>query len=348
MEHWGSNQNYIQSALHTPSSFGATVNHGGLMANDVSNTFHIYAMEWTADEIIFSLDGVPYYTYSPSPQNMSTWPFIADQYILLNVAIQNSIEPSFTESEMVLDYIRVYQQGSSSETTDSQNACDSYTWIDGNTYTSSNNTSTYTLTNIEGCDSTILLDLTINNSYSGLDSHTACDSYTWIDGNTYTSNNNTAMVQYTTVGGCDSTLTLDLIINQSSSFSLTETALDSYTLNGVIYDSTGIYTQVLTNSEGCDSTITLDLTIETSVGLNEINEEIFLYPNPTTDKLVVNVPNYLIGSKVFVFDVSGKQVLSYLQSNTKQIIDCAMLPPGKYTLSFQNEDRKESGHFIIE
>ncbi|MGB1730079.1 MAG: glycoside hydrolase family 16 protein, partial [Crocinitomicaceae bacterium] len=106
MEHWGSNQNYIQSALHTPSSFGATVNHGGLMANDVSNTFHIYAMEWTADEIIFSLDGVPYYTYSPSPQNMSTWPFIADQYILLNVAIQNSIEPSFTESEMVLDYIR--------------------------------------------------------------------------------------------------------------------------------------------------------------------------------------------------------------------------------------------------
>ena len=348
MEHWGSNQNYIQSALHTPSSYGATVNHGGLMANDVSNTFHIYAMEWTADEIIFSLDGVPYYTYSPSPQNMSTWPFIADQYILLNVAIQNSIEPSFTESEMVLDYIRVYQQGSSSETTDSQNACDSYTWIDGNTYTSSNNTSTYTLTNIEGCDSTILLDLTINNSYSVLDSYTACDSYTWIDGNIYTSNNNTAMVQYTTVGGCDSTLTLDLIINQSSSFSLTETALDSYTLNGVIYDSTGIYTQVLTNSEGCDSTITLDLTIETSVGLNEINEEIFLYPNPTTGKLVVNVPNYLIGSKVFVFDVSGKQVLSYVQSNTKQIIDCAMLPPGKYTLSFQNEDRKESGHFIIE
>ena len=66
------------------------------------------------------------------------------------------------------------------------------------------------------------------------------------------------------------------------------------------------------------------------------------------DKLVVNVPNYLIGSKVFVFDVSGKQVLSYVQSNTKQIIDCAMLPPGKYTLSFENEDRKESGHFIIE
>ena len=156
------------------------------------------------------------------------------------------------------------------------------------------------------------------------------------------------MVQYTTVGGCDSTLTLDLIINQSSSSSLTETALDSYTLNGVIYDSTGIYTQVLTNSEGCDSTITLDLTIETSVGFNEINEELFLYPNPTMDKLVVNVPSYLIGSKVFVFDVTGKQVLSYVQTDYKQIIDSSQLPSGKYMLSFENEDFKESRHFIIE
>jgi hypothetical protein len=40
-------------------------------------------------------------------------------------------------------------------------ACDSYTWIDGYTYFSSNNTSTHLLTNIEGCDSLINLDLTI-------------------------------------------------------------------------------------------------------------------------------------------------------------------------------------------
>ena len=29
-------------------------------------------------------------------------------------------------------------------------ACDSYTWIDGNTYTSSNNTATYSLTSVNG------------------------------------------------------------------------------------------------------------------------------------------------------------------------------------------------------
>ena len=48
--------------------------------------------------------------------------------------------------------------------TDVITACDSYTWIDGITYTASNNTATYTLTNINGCDSVVTLDLTINYS----------------------------------------------------------------------------------------------------------------------------------------------------------------------------------------
>ena len=46
--------------------------------------------------------------------------------------------------------------------TDVITACDSYTWIDGITYTSSNNAATHTLTNTLGCDSIVTLDLTIN------------------------------------------------------------------------------------------------------------------------------------------------------------------------------------------
>ena len=44
-------------------------------------------------------------------------------------------------------------------------ACDSYEWIDGITYTASNNTATYVLPNANaaGCDSIVTLDLTINN-----------------------------------------------------------------------------------------------------------------------------------------------------------------------------------------
>ena len=37
--------------------------------------------------------------------------------------------------------------------TDAIFSCGAYTWIDGVTYTVSNNTATYTLTNINGCDS---------------------------------------------------------------------------------------------------------------------------------------------------------------------------------------------------
>ena len=48
--------------------------------------------------------------------------------------------------------------------TDTQIACDSLTWIDGITYTSSNNTATHTLTAANGCDSIVSLDLTIHYS----------------------------------------------------------------------------------------------------------------------------------------------------------------------------------------
>lgn len=110
MEHWGTNQNYVQSAMHTPSSSGATVNHGGQVVPNVSNEYHIYALEWTEDKMVFSVDGVNHYVYEPAIQDASTWPFDANQYILLNIAILPSISPNFTESSMDIDYVRVYQE----------------------------------------------------------------------------------------------------------------------------------------------------------------------------------------------------------------------------------------------
>ena len=56
--------------------------------------------------------------------------------------------------------------------TDTQVHCDTYTWIDGVTYTSSNNTANLTSTNVSGCDSIITLDLTITNSSNSVDIHT--------------------------------------------------------------------------------------------------------------------------------------------------------------------------------
>lgn len=113
MEHWGFNQNTIQAALHTPSSSGNTTNKGSTRGVDVSNTFHIYAMEWTEDKIDFYYDDELYYSYAPSTKNSSTWPYNAPQYLLLNIAmggVGGEIDPAFTESEMVIDYVRVYQK----------------------------------------------------------------------------------------------------------------------------------------------------------------------------------------------------------------------------------------------
>ena len=346
LEHWGSNQNYVQSALHTPSSSGATVNHGGIMASDVSNIFHIYAMEWTEDKIDFSVDGIIYYTYQPDPQNMSTWPFVADQFILLNVAIENSIDPAFTESDLVLDYIRVYQEDLGSTTTDVQEACDTYTWIDGVTYSESNNSASITLPNSEGCDSTIILDLTINNSISQMDVQSACDSYTWIDDVTYTESNSSATQLFTTTNGCDSTITLSLTLNNSSTSELFETALDSYTLNGTTYNSSGVYTQIITNEAGCDSTITLNLTIDSSVGIDERNQSIILYPNPTNDKLNVLVPEFLIGKKGRITHVSGKLVYEFIQATSNVEINCAYLASGEYMISFEGENEGAQMSFV--
>lgn len=119
MEHWGTNQNYVQSATHTPSSFGNTVNHGGQVVPTASSEFHLYTLEWTAEKLRFLVDGNLHYTYNPADKNADTWPFDDEMYILLNTAIQSSISPGFTYSDMVIDYIRVYEDGpavSTSET----------------------------------------------------------------------------------------------------------------------------------------------------------------------------------------------------------------------------------------
>lgn len=110
LEHWGEKQNRVQSAVHTGASAGDDViNIGGQVLENVSNQFHVYSIEWTEDKIVFSVDDVVHYEYEPSEKNQDTWPFTTDQYLLLNIAIKPNIDPSFEESAMVVDYIRVYQ-----------------------------------------------------------------------------------------------------------------------------------------------------------------------------------------------------------------------------------------------
>ncbi|HHZ65199.1 MAG TPA: hypothetical protein EYN51_06845, partial [Flavobacteriales bacterium] len=158
--------------------------------------------------------------------------------------------------------------------TDTRTECISYTWIDGITYTASNNTATHTLTNSLGCDSVVTLNLTINSNNTGTDIQTACDSYTWIDGITYTANNNSATHTLTNSFGCDSVVTLNLTINSNNTGIDLQTACDSYTwIDGNTYIvNNNTATHTLTNTAGCDSVVTLDLTISAPDDFDEITK----------------------------------------------------------------------------
>jgi hypothetical protein len=156
--------------------------------------------------------------------------------------------------------------------TDVQTACDTYTWIDGLTYNASTNAPTFLLTNAAGCDSLVTLNLTINNSTNGTDVQTACDTYTWIDGLTYNASTNTPTFLLTNAAGCDSLVTLNLTINNSTNGTDVQTACDTYTwIDGLTYNaSTNAPTFLLTNAAGCDSLVTLNLTINNSTNGTDV------------------------------------------------------------------------------
>jgi hypothetical protein len=62
------------------------------------------------------------------------------------------------------------------------------------------------------CGSTFILDLTVNQSNTGIDYQLACDSLTWIDGITYYLSTNTPTWVLQNSTGCDSLVSLNLII----------------------------------------------------------------------------------------------------------------------------------------
>ncbi|MGX8712919.1 MAG: InlB B-repeat-containing protein, partial [bacterium] len=142
---------------------------------------------------------------------------------------------------------------------DTVEACDSYTWIDGVTYTASTNEPTYTITG-EGCNVEVTLNLTIKNSVEQSFNDTACNYYIW-DGNYYNESGSYSKT-YAAANGCDSTATLILTINQPVTVAISETACGSYTWNDVTYTASGAYTQSFTGSNGCDSTVNLTLTVK--------------------------------------------------------------------------------------
>jgi len=201
-------------------------------------------------------------------QNGDNMRYVGYMTIYGDIVASTAVEQAQTASE---DITLNFAHCLNTFGTDIQSVCESYTWIDGVTYTESTNEPTFTLTNAAGCDSIVTLNLTINRN-TGIDTQTACDSYTWIDGVTYTESTTEPTFTLTNTAGCDSVVTLHLTINHSNTGIEEQTACESYTwIDGVTYtESTNEPTFTLTNATGCDSVVTLHLTIKhSSTGIDE-------------------------------------------------------------------------------
>lgn len=250
--------------------------------------------------------------------------------------------------------------GNSNSSTDNQITCGSFTWIDGNTYLSSNNTATHTLTNAAGCDSIVTLNLTINNPSTGTDVQTACNTFTWIDGNTYTSSNNTATHTLTNAVGCDSIVTLNLIINSVADITTTLNGLNisanntnaSYQwldcnnnyamINGEISQiftpiNNGNYAIQLTENGCVDTSACVSIT---TVGImdNNFESSVKLFPNPTNGSFSIDLGMVQESIEISVTDISGKLIQSKTFNSTQLLNLLLDEPAGIYFVDVRSNE----------
>ena len=122
-------------------------------------------------------------------------------------------------------------------------------------------TYTHTLQSVSGCDSVIALALTVNPLYNTPVTAQICEggSYDFFGQTLTTAGDYTHTLQ--SASGCDSTISLSLIVLNTDSTQFADESCGSYTWNNVTYNESGDYTQTLTNAAGCDSIVTLHLMV---------------------------------------------------------------------------------------
>ncbi len=231
--------------------------------------------------------------------------------------------------------------------------CDAYTAPDNAIYTVSG-TYTSIIPGVFGCDSTIVIDLTINTGTDSTIVASDCLSYD-LNGQTFTTSGIYTQI-LTNTSGCDSTITLDLQIT-GGDFANTSYAGDSTLVatGGVTYQwidcttglailgetndtlsitSNGDYAVVATNLNGCTDTsdcLTIsDLSVKQLVEL-----QLDLYPNPTRD--IVKVTMSVQFAEVSIYDAAGK-LIETLTVQSGDEIDFRSVEPGVYFFRMISEN----------
>lgn len=193
-----------------------------------------------------------------------------------------------------------------------QTACDSYTWIDGNTYTSSTNAPTWILTNAAGCDSVIILNLTINVVNNGvtlldtvnIQANTSGALYQWVD-----CNNNFSQ------------------LNGETNQTFTATQNGSYA--------------VVVTENGCTDTSACIVIGGVGIVENALGENLTLYPNPTTGELTIELGDTYEGVTVKQINLLGQVVKEQEFKSTDRIETFVEGDPGVYQFEIYVDDERK-------
>ncbi len=170
--------------------------------------------------------------------------------------------------------------------TDEQTICEGETYIFGTQNLTTSGQYTEIFESINGCDSTVVLTLTVNPVYNHMDEQTICEGDTYVLG----TQNLTTSGQYTevfeSVNGCDSTVVLTLTVNPVYNHS-DEQAIcegETYVFGTQNLTTSGEYTEVFESVNGCDSTVFLTLTV------NQVYSH-------TDDQLICEGETYVFGTQ---------------------------------------------------
>jgi len=116
MEHVGKSLNEIHWSAHSklynwPKGTQKTAK---AFINDVTASFHVYTLDWSKKEMKFYVDNVLYLTVENENKSDEYYPFVAPQFLLLNLAVGGGfggpkVDDSIFPIRMEVDYVRVYQ-----------------------------------------------------------------------------------------------------------------------------------------------------------------------------------------------------------------------------------------------
>jgi len=114
MEYVGKTPHEIHTTLHTPSSFGQSINTNVETLENIEEGFHVYKTNWSKDAIKFYIDNQLVYTFSPEEKDKKNYPFNKPFFIILNMAIGGNfggpdVDDSVFPQEFIIDYVKVYQ-----------------------------------------------------------------------------------------------------------------------------------------------------------------------------------------------------------------------------------------------